>query len=231
MTRQIERAIENNELNKDVNDIDEEEANKTAQEILAFIIAYMLVKGQTTYTEGIALLKANNIPIDATSEFIVSTLTRADYQAYLVNVAKSYSKETAESIRNVLAQGQEMGLNKEELATRLREIMNTDEWRVQRLARTEEHRSTNKSSVDAMSQLMNETGAKIYKVWHTVSANPCEFCQAMNGRKELVTDSFLPKGENVVGTDGGIFNNNFVDVDAADLHPNCHCRVKYEVEK
>lgn len=231
MNRQIERAIENNELNKDVNDIDEEEANKTAQEILAFIIAYMSVRGQTTYAEGIALLKANNIPVDATSEFIVSTLTRADYQAYLVNVAKSYSKETAESIRNVLAQGQEMRLNKEELATRLREIINTDEWRVQRLARTEEHRSANKSSVDAMSQLMNETGTKIYKVWHTVSANPCEFCQAMNGKRELVTDSFLPKGENVVGTDGGIFNNNFVDVDAADLHPNCHCRVKYEVEK
>ena len=53
----------------------------------------------------------------------------------------------------------------------------------------------------------------------------------MNGKRELVTNSFLPKGGNVVGTDGGIFNNNFVDVDAADLHPNCHCRVKYEVEK
>ena len=229
MNRQIERAIENNELNKDVNDIDEEEASRTAQEILAFVIAYMLVKGQMAYAEGIELLKTNNIPVDTTSEFIVSTLTRADYQAYLVNVAKSYSKETAESIRNVLAQGRDMGLNKEELATRLREIMNTDEWRVQRLARTEEHRSANKASVDAMSQLMNETGAKIYKVWRTVSATPCEFCQAMDGKKELATNTFLPKGESVVGSDGGIFNNTFVDVDAADLHPNCHCRIKYEV--
>lgn len=226
MNRQIERAIENNELNKDVSDINEEEANKTAQEILAFIVAYMLVRGQTTYTEGIALLKANNIPIDATSEFIVSTLTRADYQAYLVNVAKSYSKETAESIRNVLAQGQEMGLNKEELATRLREIMNTDEWRVQRLARTEEHRSAGKASVDAMIQLMHETGAKIYKTWHTTSAHPCEFCQAMEGKEVLVDEPFLRENESILGADGGIFNNNFVDVDSAGLHPNCHCRMK-----
>lgn len=231
MSRQIERAIDNNELSKDASDVDEEEAVKTAQEILVFVVAYMLTSGQATYTEGIELLKANNISVDATSEFIVSTLTRADYQAYLTNVAKSYASDTADSIRNVLAQGQAMGLNKEELATRLREIMQTDEWRVQRLARTEEHRSANRSSVDAMSQLMHETGAKIYKVWRTVSAEPCEFCKSMEGRRELVTDSFLPKGESVIGVDGGIFNNNFVDVDAADLHPNCHCRVKYEVEQ
>mgnify|MGYP002886571448 CR=1 FL=1 len=96
---------------------------------------------------------------------------------------------------------------------------------------THRRTSAGKASVDAMIQLMHETGAKIYKTWHTTSAHPCEFCQAMNGKRELVTDSFLPKGGNVVGTDGGIFNNNFVDVDAADLHPNCHCRVKYEVEK
>lgn len=231
MNRQIERAIESNELNKDTSDADEEEAVKTAQEILVFVVAYMLTSGQVTYTEGIELLKTHNIPIDATSEFVISTVTRADYQAYLTNVAKSYASNTADSIRKVLAQGQTMGLNKEELATRLREIMQTDEWRVQRLARTEEHRSANRSSVDAMSQLMHETGAKIYKVWRTVSAEPCEFCKSMDGRRELVTDSFLPKGESVVGVDGGIFNNTFVDVDAADLHPNCHCRVKYEVEQ
>lgn len=231
MKRQIERAIESNELNKDANDIDEEEAAKTAQEILVFMVAYMLTQGQVTYAEGIELLKANNIPINATSEFVISTVTRANYQAYLTNVAKSYASNTADSIRKVLAQGQAMGLNKEELATRLREIMNTDEWRVQRLARTEEHRSANRASVDAMIQLMHETGTKIYKVWRTVSVEPCEFCKSMEGRRELVTDSFLPKGGSVIGVDGGIFNNTFVNIDAADLHPNCHCRVKYEVEK
>lgn len=231
MSRQIERAIDGNELNKDVSDIDEEEAEKTAREILVFVIAYMLTQGQVTYTEGIELLKTHNIPVDATSEFVISTLTRANYQSYLTNVATSYSKETADSIRKVLAQSQEMGLDKEELATRLREIMQTDEWRVQRLAKTEEHRSKNQASVDAMRQLMYETNTKIYKTWRTVSASPCEFCKSMDGRRELVTDSFLPKGESVVGADGGIFNNTFVDVDAADLHPNCHCRVKYEVEQ
>ena len=161
---------------------------------------------------------------------MVSSLTKANYQAYLMNVATSYATDTANSIRSVLAQGQAMGLNKEEIATNLRNIMKTDEWRVQRLARTEEHRSSNQSSVDAMIQLMHETNTKIYKVWHTNSGDPCEFCAAMEGRRELVNESFLPKGESIVGSNGGVFANTFVDVDAADLHPHCHCYITYEVE-
>lgn len=231
MANQIEKAIEGNELNKDVNDADDDNIDETVSKILTILIAYMLTRGKVTYAEGINLLKANNIAIDATTEFVVSSATQASYRAYLMNVATSYASETATHIRSILAEGQTLEWNKEQIATQLRNIMNTDEWRVQRLARTEEHRSTNQSSIDAMSQLMSETNTKIYKVWHTNSGEPCEFCQAMNGKKEIVTGSFLPKDGSIVGTDGGIFVNTFVDVDAADLHPNCHCRVSFEVEK
>ena len=230
MSRQIEKAIEGNELNKDVNDTDEEEISSAVSKVLTILVAYMLIKGKVTYKQGIKLLKDKGIAIDATTEFMVSSLTKANYQAYLMNVANSYATDTVNSIRSVLAQGQAMGLNKEEIATNLRNIMKTDEWRVQRLARTEEHKSSNQSSVDAMTQLMHETNTKIYKVWHTNSAEPCEYCQSMDGRRELVTESFLPKGESITGSNGGVFANNFVDVDAADLHPNCHCYLTYEVE-
>lgn len=230
MSRQIEQAIDGNELNKDVNDADEEEVSSTVSKILTILVAYMLIKGKVTYKQGIKLLEDKGIAIDATTEFMVSSLTKANYQAYLMNVATSYATDTANSIRSVLAQGQAMGLNKEEVATNLRNIMKTDEWRIQRLARTEEHKSSNQSSVDAMTQLMHETNTKIYKVWHTNSGDTCEFCAAMDGKRELVTESFLPKGESITGSDGGVFANSFVDVDAADLHPNCHCYLTYEVE-
>lgn len=230
MSRQIKQAIDGNELNKDVNDADEEEVSSTVSKVLTILVAYMLIKGKVTYKQGIKLLEDKGIAIDATTEFMVSSLTKANYQAYLMNVANSYATDTANSIRSVLAQGQAMGLNKEEIATNLRNIMKTDEWRVQRLARTEEHRSSNQASVDAMSQLMNETSTKIYKIWHTNSGNPCEFCAAMEGKRELVNESFLPKGESIVGSNGGVFANTFVDVDAADLHPHCHCYITYEVE-
>ena len=137
MSRQIEKAIEGNELNKDVNDADEEEISSTVSKVLTILVAYMLLKGKTTYKQGIKLLKDKGIAIDATTEFMVSSLTKANYQAYLTNVATSYATDTANNIRSVLTQGQAMGLNKEEIATNLRNIMKTDEWRIQRLARTE----------------------------------------------------------------------------------------------
>lgn len=231
MSRQIELAIEGNELNKDVNDATEEDIDKTVDELLVILVGYMVVNGKVTHAEGVKLLKDNGVNIENVTDFKVSDMARNKYLAYLKNVALSYSADTANQIRRILAQGQAMEWHKEQIATELRNIMNTDEWRVQRMARTEEHKARNQASVDAMSQLMNETGAKIYKVWRTVSAQPCEFCKSMDGRRELVTNSFLHRGESVVGADGGIFTNTFVDVDAADLHPNCHCRVKYEVEQ
>ena len=161
----------------------------------------------------------------------MSEATQSKYSSYLMEVATSYANNTADQIRSVLAEGQTLGWSKEEYAEHLRDIMNTDEWRVQRMARTEEHRAANRASLDAMIQLMNETNTDIYKVWHTNSTEPCEFCQALNGRRILVTESFLGKDDSIIGADGGIFVNTFVDVEAADLHPNCYCYLTYEVDE
>ena len=48
----------------------------------------------------------------------------------------------------------------------------------------------------------------------------------MEGKEVLVDEPFLRENESILGANGGIFNNNFVDVDSAGLHPNCHCRMK-----
>lgn len=231
MSRQIEKAIKGNKLSKDVNDADEEDIKDTVDKILTILVAYMLIRGEVSYAEGIKLLESHNISIDDTTDFIVSEATQSKYSSYLMEVTTSYANNTADQIRSVLAEGQTLGWSKEEYAEHLRDIMNTDEWRVQRMARTEEHRAANRASLDAMIQLMNETNTDIYKVWHTNSTEPCEFCQALNGRRILVTESFLDKDDSIIGADGGIFVNTFVDVEAADLHPNCYCYLTYEVDE
>lgn len=227
MQKQIDVAIEG-EASKSAGDTEESDITLMVAEIMAVLTAYMLSKGQISYEQGLALLEANGIAINNTSRFVVNELTKAQYLVYLTNVARSYSDDTAASIRSVLARGQYEGWDKETLARSLRDIMNTDEWRVQRMARTEEHRCVGQSSVNAMQQLMHETGAKIYKVWHTNGAG-CEFCQAMNGKKELVTNSFLVRGDKLEGADGGMFLNDFADIDSANMHPNCGCYIQYEV--
>jgi hypothetical protein len=230
MLSQIERAIEGNGLSKDVNDPTDEDINKMVEDMLAILTVYMLVQGSIDYNAGIALLKSHGYATDAATQYAVSQATKASYQVYLMNVAKSYAEDTTNMIRRILAQGQAEGWSKETIAQGLRDIMDTDEWRVQRLARTEEHRSWGQASNDAMNQLMNETQTKIYKVWHTNGAG-CEFCAAMQGKKELVSSSFLPTGAVVDGIDGGTFMNTFVNVDSANLHPNCQCYIQYEVEQ
>ena len=231
MQKQIDGAIEGNGLNKDVNDAEEKDITSMVTAILSIIIPYMLLRGAVSYKDGIALLVANDIPIDNTSEYIVSEITKSDYRAYLTNVTHSYAEDTATNIRNILARGQTEGWDKETIARNLRDIMNTDEWRVQRLARTEEHRSVGNASIDAMTQLMHEASVVIRKTWHTNSSDPCEFCKAMDGKSEIVNRSFLPVGQSVEGADGGTFVNNFVDVDSASLHPHCNCYVMYEIEQ
>jgi len=232
MQKQIDNSIDANELNaKDVNDADQRDITSMVTEILAVITAYMAVRGAVTYTEGIALLVSAGIAVDNVSEYVVSEITKSQYRAYLTNVAQSYTTDTANAIRDVLAKGQTLEWDKETIARNLREIMDTDEWRVQRLARTEEHRSIGNASVDAMNQLMNETATTITKTWHTNTGSPCEFCAAMDGKSEIVNRSFLPVGMSITGTDGGTFMNDFVNVDSASLHPHCGCYVTYEVKK
>ena len=50
-----------------------------------------------------------------------------------------------------------------ELEEKLRGIMKTDEWRVQRMARTEISRADALSSVEAMKQVQSQTGTLIEK--------------------------------------------------------------------
>lgn len=228
MKAQIDDAIDETKT-KEVGDVEEEELKETVEKLLAIIMAYMLVRGKVSYEDGITLLKQHGQPITGATEYAVSEITQSAYQAYLYNVCNSYAQDTAIAIRKVLAESAANEWDHNTLADKLRGIMNTDEWRVQRLARTEEHRVWSQSSVDSMTQLMNETGNKIYKVWMT-NTDACEYCQSMEGKRELVSSSFLPYGGTVEGVDGGVFQNNFVDVDSANLHPNCSCYVTYEVE-
>lgn len=226
---QIDRAIQDKA--KDAANPEEQEIDTTTTELLNIIVAYVMIRGAVNYSQGTQLLRANNISIENLTEYTVTEEFRSKYRAYLTNVARSYANDTAKYIRDVLARGQTEEWSKETLAQKLRDIMNTDEWRVQRLARTEEQRAVGQASVDAMTQVMNESGTTIYKVWHTNSGDPCEFCSAMVGKKEVANESFLRKGESINGTNGGKLSNDFADIDTASMHPNCHCYIQYEVEK
>lgn len=204
----------------------EERDNKLTDDLLPLIFALMALRGASQFVQGSMLLSTSGYSIENLGRYFVSDAAKAEYRTYLQKVAHSYNEDTAKSIRKVLEQSRYLELSKEETATNLRNIMNTDEWRVQRLATTEVHRSEQAASLDAMEQIQRESGVQLMKTWHrNPYSNSCEDCKAMDGMTMPLESAFFDRGE--------LFPSgrevDFEDVEAANGHPGCHCYLTYSI--
>lgn len=208
---------------------DEELAIQTAV-IVAIIAAYMLARGQVTYDQGVTMLRRGGISEDRLSNVSgyaqVGKETFDSYESYLRNTLSTYFGESSNHIIEILNTSAKNGWSKEQLATELRNMMNTDEWRIQRLARSEEHRANTLAQVDAMKALQDETGVPIYKRW-VAQPSACDYCKEMDGTLVPVDAAFLVVGETIDLGEKGTFLNDFKNVEGAELHPNCQCELKF----
>lgn len=230
---QIADAIKGVKTKAEGDDETPDYSEKLAEELSGVLVAYYITTGKLSYALGVSMLKEHGVAFTPTpgQGFSFTREYMQKYYDYLLNVGESYTKETAEQIRRVLAEAYAEGLDKEQIADRLRGLVDGEERRAQRLARTEAHRTFGDSRALAMRQLAEQSGTQIYKVWRSNVGDPCEYCRAMDGKRVAVHDNFLAVGESVNGKDGGTFHNNFVDVESACLHPHCMCYVKYEVAR
>ena len=194
---------------------------------MAAVIAQMIESGDITYSTGRDFLSDHGVELGDIRDYNLSDAVKDAYYKDLLNTVRSYATDTNTRIENIKAEATTLGWDKEQLATKLREIVKTDEWRIQRIARTEEHRARNTASMDAMSQLSMQSGLQIEKCIMTVSAEPCEFCQSLANNWIPVDGNFVDKGDTINGVDGGVMLNNYMDIKAADIHPHCLCRLKY----
>lgn len=223
MERQIDRAIKET---KAFGDATAEEVTQFLDEMMVIIAAGMLVSGEIEYALGIELIRQAGLPTDATSVYNLSQRTINDYRGYLTNVAKGYQEQTAEAIRTILARANEGGLTRVQLQQELAGYINSHDakYRISRLAVTETNRSMNLASIDSMKQIAEETGAVVEKGFqHDGSDTPCEYCQTILQTWIPIDQLLLPKGDVLVGVDGGIMLNDFADNDGWDVHPNGHC--------
>lgn len=227
MRKQIDAAIKET---KAVGSASTEEITQFTDDMMTVIVDAMAVSGVIQYRDGANILIQAGIVSNELSAYKLSLTTKSDYREYLLNVAKSYSDDTAISIRNVLSMANENNWARAQLEDSLRGIMSTDEYRVTRLAVTEVNRSQNLASIDSMRQITTETGVNFEKGFiHTASDIPCEFCQTILSTWIPLDAMLLPKGGMLVGADGGIMLNDFADNDGWDVHPNGHCAPVYRV--
>jgi hypothetical protein len=198
-----------------------EQEDKFVDDMLDEIVQIMVAEGTITYATGISMLSQAGLSTANLLEFALSDTAKDSYQAYLRRVGQSYSKDTQDAIRAVLSRGDIEGWNRKELQESLRNIMNTDEWRVTRLAKSELNRSQSYGGLESMKQIQAESGAVLEKsLSHEGSSEPCEFCRAMEGQWVRVEEPLLNLDDKLIGADGGILVNNFVAIEAGDIHAN-----------
>lgn len=217
MLDQIEAAIRAENY-----DSTEERAEKFSKEMFEALVAMMVLAGGAQLVNGKLMLTRAGIDVPASMVYQVSPTLQEKYSRFLKDVALSYNTGTADSIRRVLDQGAYEKWNESQLAENLRNIMNTDEWRVQRLARSETHRSNGLASLDSMEQLQDETGVQLEKVWHInpYTTDHCSECEALDGTVLDLSTPFI-----------GAEENDFADIESADAHPNCGCYMTYQIAR
>ena len=224
---QIERAIDSDFEDFDFGDKDRE---KFKQRIKVILLSVLVTRGVVAWSDLASILKQNNISTDDLTEFKISDKLKKHYDKMITDFTKSFSEDTARSIVNRVAQAETEDWNKEELARSLRDITKVEEWRIQRIARTETHRAHGLAGVEAGVQIQNESGVQIYKEWVVVSANPCKYCRGMDGRRVNVAESYVKKGGILIGK-SKIRVNDYANIDTAGAHPNCSCVEKFGIEE
>lgn len=220
MQIQVDRVIEEYK-DEPTNEVEpaptEAELDVFVAAMLAIIVGILIEKGESEYAAGISLAGVSASDLQG---FTLTEGAQDAYRGYLRRVGTTYGEDTAESIRGVLLESRDSGLSRAETEKALKAILERDDYRVKRLARTELNHSQAQGSLEGMRELATETGVEFEKALDHSGVVPCEFCQTYEGRWFPLDSSILGLGETVVGTEGTIFINDFVDYDAGDIHPN-----------
>lgn len=136
-------------------------------------------------------------------------------------MAKNYNEETLDRLAATLTEGINAGESANKLKKRVAQVYTeTRGYRSERIARTETLKASNRATNFAYKQ----TGFVKGKQWF---ANPghCEFCAAFDGKVFGLDDTFIQRGQEVEGKDGGVMQISYDDVDNPPLHPNCRCTI------
>ena len=189
--------------------------------LLALLYKRMLKSGEKRYQDtlvqfGIVL----NIP--ALEHYAISDGAEKQYETIVNKIVNSFTDQITDTIRSAINITFEEGGDKQQLIKNIKNVYKTDQWRVERIARTEEHRADNFGQIDAVDVIQKVTGREFGFKWRTTSGHPCEFCQYMNGTVVATGEAFIPLGEKIQ-LDDAVYLNNYEDVLTPQAHPNCQC--------
>lgn len=189
--------------------------------LLALLYARMLKSGEKRYQDTIAQFGiVLNIP--ALEHYAISDGAEKQYETIVNKIVNSFTDQITDTIKGAINLTVEQGGDKSDLIKNIKNVFESDQWRVERIVNTEEHRADNFGQIDAVDVLQRVTGREFGFKWRTTSGHPCEFCQYMNGTVVATGEAFIPLGEKIE-LDNSVYLNNYEDILTPQAHPNCQC--------
>lgn len=222
MRSQIDRAV--TELKDEPSALEEptkDELDEFIRAMMSVISGILLKFGTDEYAVGVELA---NLNIDDLQGFMLTETAEDSYKQYLRRVGSSYGIDSAESIRKVLLESRDNELNRRETEAKLRDILNTDDYRVKRLARTELNNSQNIGKLEGMKSLSDETNTTWEKTIDHSNGNPCPLCASQEGEWTAIEQPLWAEGASITATDDKgeriVYVNDWQTLEASDYHPN-----------
>lgn len=187
----------------------------------AIISVILVTEGEIGYEDAVALA---GLDISDLQGFMMPDIAEDAYRAYLRRVATTYGNDTAASIQKVLLDSKELGLTRKETEAALENIMNTDDYRVKRLARTELNNSQNIGKLEGVKSLAAEVGGTWEKTINHTAGGICPLCASQEGIWTEISQPLWAEGEAISTIndkgDTVIYINDWQTNDASDYHPN-----------
>lgn len=218
-----------------------EEENELMFALLAILFNRMRKSGSKQFEATIKKFGLEDkIPEDL-RHYEISDQAEKTYNEIASGISSNFVNDNAQSIRSTVAKvltataGTILGATsetakkkakreaKKAITNELQKLPKADDYRIKRITNTEEHRAENLGQIDAISNIEQMTRLSIKLKWRTTSAEPCEFCQSMNGTEVKAGEAFVPTGGIIQGQNGGQMINDYVDMITPMAHPNCQC--------
>lgn len=201
---------------------DEEKKYALVLAMLALLLKRMKKSGEERYQKTIIRFGIT-ITIPELEHYNISEQAQKNYEKMLSKIGNSYTDQIVRGIRNAIENtARKDGATAKDLKKAIEDSLKENEWRIERIVNTEEHRADNLGQVDAVEELGKATGKSFGFKWKTTSAEPCEFCQYMNGTIVKAGEAFVPLGGKIESNDA-VYLNDYEDMLTPNAHPNCQC--------
>ena len=199
---------------KDLTKADILNVNDAAALIIDFATPLM---GKLVTDEGTRTL----LKLNLADTFTMTGRIKKIIDTSVARMARNYTQTTLAKLQTQINAGIAAGESMADISNRISSVYDqTEEYRAERVARTEVFSAANDANREAYIQ--SDVVKSIE--WHTAEdERECQFCAPLDGKIVDVSDNFFDKHETIEGDDGSSYSLGYEKVMNPPLHPNCRC--------